>query len=329
MARVSNSFLKKITLFSGLDDAEVTQLRQHLHRRSVKDGVILFRQGDPGGELYVVESGGISVVVELPDGQELAIAELKAGEFVGEMSVFEREPRSATCRANGETRLLSMHEEDLFSFIDDNPQGAVKLMRTMISVTQQRLQQTSAFLADMVQWGDAARKRAVTDEFTGLYNRRYLDDALADYVNQAKAKNKPLSIIMCDLDHIHQINDTYSQDVGDQAILAVVGVVRNHLRQRDVAARYGGDEFVFILPDTPGEDACAVGQKICDGVAELDVLKKLPGPIDQVTTTLGVATIPDHALEPQALRDAADAALYKAKESGRNRVAVAEREQTP
>ena len=275
-----------------------------------------------------MEEGSISVVAQLPDSSELVIAELAAGEFLGEMSIFEREPRSATCRASGSTKLLSMHESDLFSFVSENPAGATKLMRQMLAVTRQRLRSRSAFLSDMVQWGDAARKRAITDDFTGLHNRRFLDDTLGDHVSRALAESQPISLLMCDLDHFHLINESHGQEVGDEINLAVVGVFRDRLRGTDIAVRYGGDEFVFILPGTTGEQARALGEAICSGAARLDVLKDRGGPLDRITTSIGVATVPDHANCPEGLRDAADAALYQAKESGRNRVAMAEKETT-
>ena len=327
MSSDTSDFLKRIALFSVLNDQEAQQLSRHLHNKRLEDGETLFCQGENGAELFVVEDGMISVVVELPDGREMDIAELSVGDFVGEMSIFEREPRSATCRARGVTRLLSMHESDLFSFVEDNPTGATKLMRQMLSVTRQRLNQRSAFLADMVHWGEAARRRAITDELTGLHNRRYFDDSYVDYVTRSRAEDKPLSVMMCDLDYFHQINELYTQAVGDQVIQSAAELFKHRLRPGDIAARYGGDEFIFILPDTEASAAFSLGENICRDVANLDILENKNGSIDRVTTTLGIATLPDHAVGPQELRDAADAALYRAKEAGRNRVALAEGEQ--
>ena len=205
-------------------------------------------------------------------------------------------------------------------------------MARMLSVTRRRLEDTGGFLADMVQWGEDARRRAITDALTGLYNRRYLEEALEEYFMRARAVSKPLSLVMLDLDHFREINEKYSEKVGDKVIVAASAIFRRFLRPTDVAARYGGDEFTFILPETDAETALAIMESIRRGIEESDLLEKtVPGSgakakspkLPRVTTSQGLACFPDHALEAKTLREAADSALYRAKESGRNRVVIA------
>jgi diguanylate cyclase (GGDEF)-like protein len=165
-----------------------------------------------------------------------------------------------------------------------------------------------------------------------LYNRRYLEEALEEYFMKARAGSKSLSLVMLDLDHFREINEKYSEKVGDRVIVAASEIFRRFLRPTDVAARYGGDEFTFILPETDAETARSIMESIRRGIEESDLLDKaVPGsearskssPLPKVTTSQGLACFPDHATETKDLREAADSALYRAKESGRNRVVVA------
>jgi diguanylate cyclase (GGDEF)-like protein len=325
-------FLKSIRIFCDLTSEEIQGLLEVLHPRELQKDEILFQQGDPGGELFVVESGAMGIAVTLDDGKSLEIAKFTSGDFFGEMSIFEKEPRSATCYAKSRTRLLAMNEREFFQLIDSSPASAGKVMTHMLYATRRRLEDTGGFLSDMVQWGEEARRRAITDPLTGLYNRRYLEEALEENFMKARDGSKPLSVVMLDLDHFREINEKYSEKVGDRVILAASEVYRRYLRPTDVAARYGGDEFTFILPDTDVERAYSLMEDIRRDVEKLTLLDELApkamaraekGPRLKVTTSQGLACFPDHASNPKALREAADSALYRAKESGRNRVIVA------
>jgi diguanylate cyclase (GGDEF)-like protein len=328
-----HEFLKNVRIFCDLTEEEIHNLLALLHPRKLSKGETLFEQGDPGGELFVVESGALGIAVTLEDGKKLEIAAFGEGDFFGEMSIFEKEPRSATCYAKSPSRLLAVKEGEFFRLIETNPVSAAKVMERMLSVTRRRLEDTGGFLSDMVQWGEEARRRAVTDTLTGLYNRRYLEEALEEYFMKARAGSKPLSLVMLDLDHFREINQKYSEKIGDGVIVAASQIFRRFLRPTDVAARYGGDEFTFILPETDAETARSVMESIRRGIEEADLLDKAaPGSrikgkspsLAKVTTSQGLACFPDHAAEVKALREAADSALYLAKESGRNRVVVAQ-----
>ncbi len=128
---------------------------------------------------------------------------------------------------------------------------------------------------------------------------------------------------MVDLDHFRDINEQYGNQKGDELIKVASGVFRSVLQEKGVIARYGGDEFVIILPHTGSADATALMTKACQEVARLQVLKDQKGAITRVTSSMGVASFPEHATEVATLRAAADAALYRAKEAGRNRVVCA------
>jgi diguanylate cyclase (GGDEF)-like protein len=320
---MERGFLERIGIFSLLEQEEIDTVGEHLAPRRLAKGEVLFREGDIGEDLFIVEDGAMSVGIRLPDGSDHEITQFKEGDFFGEMSIFDNAPRSATCTAVVPTSLYAMSKASFADIIEQRPQTALKLMYRMLNVTTQRLRNTNAFVSEMVTWGESARKRAVTDDLTGVYNRRFLEDSLGNYFAEAGEKNLPLSVLMTDLDQFRQINEHYGQAKGDLAIKEAARIFKARLRPRDVVARYGGDEFVIVLPETGSFQAAELADGIRKDVENLDILHGLKGPIAKVTTSMGVASYPEHALELKALRGAADEALYKAKEAGRNRVVCA------
>ncbi len=261
--------------------------------------------------------------IRLPDGGDKEIARFAPGDFFGEMSIFDNAPRSASCRALEKSVLYSLSKDAFTDIITDNPELALKLMYRMLKVTTQRLRGTSEFVSEMVLWGEGARKRAVTDELTGVYNRRFLEDSLGNYVAEAREKGEPLSLVMVDLDHFRQINELYGHPKGDATVRSAAQLFRSLLRETDVIARYGGDEFVIIMPHTDPALATELMSRVCAEVARLEILKDMKGAITTVTSSMGVAGFPLHASDLSGLRAAADAALYRAKEEGRNRAVCA------
>ncbi|MDA3948700.1 MAG: GGDEF domain-containing protein, partial [Spirochaeta sp.] len=271
-----------------------------------------------------------------PTPTEITVATFQRGEFFGEMSIFEREPRSATCRAAEPTEVWRLRETDLNELITTRPEQAIRIMRAMLRVVARRLDNTNALLSDMVQWGEEARRRAFTDELTGLYNRRFVDQSVSDYLTAASA-GEPVCLVMMDLDRFTAINDTYGHDAGDQLLTAVAPAIRDTFRDTDILARVGGDEFSFLLPRTTSEEAVALCDRLGKAIAAVvfDPLAldqseiggpaaPAPAPPDSptsgvsITASQGVACFPRDATTAEELRQKADQALYTAKERGRN-----------
>ncbi|MBT3275767.1 MAG: GGDEF domain-containing protein, partial [Spirochaetales bacterium] len=265
--------LKKVEIFSDLDTDEIRELASSLRRQSLSKDEVLFNEGDSGSELFIVESGSLGVRVKTQDGTDLDVAEFGPGDFFGEMSIFEQEPRSATCYARSDSDLLSLHEKELLNLIENSPASSIKMMLRMLRITRGRLDNTGSFLSEMVQWGEAARKRSITDELTGFYNRRYLDESLPGLVKAASHSGQPFGICMMDLDHFRNINEELSHAIGDQIIQGVVAVLNEVLLPKDVPIRYGGDEFVILMPESTPADAEKRAKKVCTSIAALKILE--------------------------------------------------------
>lgn len=167
---------------------------------------------------------------------------------------------------------------------------------------------------------DRLLRISITDSLTGLFNRMYFDSRIAEEVSRSIRYRVPLTLIIIDLDRLKLINDTRGHDEGDRALLAVAASIHQNLRASDVAARYGGDEFVVILPETSAGEALALAERIRSTLSWST--DKRPAPPS--TVSMGIADLPSaRILHPSDLFQAADRALYGAKVAGRDRIVVA------
>lgn len=165
------------------------------------------------------------------------------------------------------------------------------------------------------------RQQSIIDPLTQLYNRRYMDEVLKRELARSNRNGAALSVLILDLDHFKRINDTFGHDAGD-AILRKVGLtLLENIRSCDLACRLGGEEMVIVLSDCDIKDAVVRAEAIRQSIADADVLHG--GQRIGATSSIGVATYPDHANSIETLMHAADRALYEAKGMGRNRVEMA------
>jgi diguanylate cyclase (GGDEF)-like protein len=167
-----------------------------------------------------------------------------------------------------------------------------------------------------------AEALSVTDDLTHLYNSRYLNLVLRRETKRASRSGRPLSLLFIDLDGFKGVNDTHGHLFGSRALVEAAGLIRSSARETDVAARFGGDEFAVILPDTGGEGAFAVGERIRERVASHRFLAG-DGLDVHLTASVGVATLPDVAASADELVEAADKAMYRVKDSGKNGIQAA------
>lgn len=165
------------------------------------------------------------------------------------------------------------------------------------------------------------RQQALRDSLTGLYNHSFMIENLYREILRVKRQGAPLSVIMMDLDHFKDFNDTHGHPAGDALLMEVARILENRCRKEDLACRYGGEEFFLILPETPLEVAFRRAEELRQAVMGLRL--KYRGQILTATISIGVAAFPINGSSHAALLQAADEALYRAKEGGRNRVETA------
>ena len=164
------------------------------------------------------------------------------------------------------------------------------------------------------------REQALHDPLTGLYNRRYLREAIELEVKKAQQDQSPLSVIVSDIDHFKSINDLYGHQVGDRFLVEIANLMKSHARSTDFVCRYGGEEFLIVMPKTPAIAAIKRAEEILQKCTDTIVAHE--GKNLQVAMSIGVATYPDHGQEAEELIIKADKALYVSKQNGRNRITL-------
>lgn len=182
-------------------------------------------------------------------------------------------------------------------------------------------EQVSLAIANL-QLRKTLRQQSIRDALTGLYNRRYLEESLTQAIAQAQRHDQAIGVIMLDIDHFKQFNDTYGHPAGDHVLQTVGELLSARMRGSDIACRYGGEEMTLILPESSLAQAQLKAETIRRAIARLELTYNGQH-LGVLTASLGVASFPQHGATVSALVQAADAALYCAKASGRNQVVVA------
>jgi len=192
--------------------------------------------------------------------------------------------------------------------------GANHLLRIIAEIAAVALY-NQLFLTD-------AKQKAETDPLTGLYNRRYFHQISRKFVEKAIAEQTPISVFMFDIDHFKQYNDANGHEEGDKLLMELSELVQEYTRKTSVVARYGGEEFIVLLPGISAADAFKYAERLREAIASHPFPHRESQPFEFLSISGGIASFPDHERSIQGVIRLADEALYKAKESGRNRVTV-------
>jgi diguanylate cyclase (GGDEF)-like protein/PAS domain S-box-containing protein len=205
-------------------------------------------------------------------------------------------------RKRSEERILQLNAE-----LETRVRDRTAELEETVSDLQQALADAEGLRREL-------REQAIRDPLTGLFNRRFLEETLVREVARATRGNLPLSIVMLDLDKFKVLNDTFGHSAGDVVLREVGHLLRENVRAADVACRYGGDEFIIVMPDTTLANAAHKGALL------LDMLRHKPSPLEY---SMGVVSFPMHGKSGAELLRAADSALYRAKQAGGGRIVVA------
>lgn len=277
------------------------------------------------GDLFVRAHEGrltpkISTGEQLPSGAGLASKALITGKSIIENDVasvpgyfagFE-ETKSEMC-----VPLIFFGEKLGVLALDSAQKGAfdtddIQPLESVADICAAAIQNASYF--------DRMRQLAYVDGLTGIHNRRFFEMRIAEELERSSRFQSRMSIIMVDIDHFKRLNDEFGHLLGDEVLRSVSSILKQQLRKMDMVCRYGGEEFAIVVPETAGENAMRVAEKLRRQVEMHD----FPGVPRPVTISCGVADYPEHGATRDDVVAAADAALYQAKQQGRNRVAAAQ-----
>ncbi len=309
--------LARLKVFEGVDGRSIVHHLEGCAVRTLAPGEVLLTMGAPNAVMYMILAGKLSVHLE-GGPQSDPVAFLAAGQTVGELSVLDERPASAHVVAAEETRVVAVDGKTFWSLVDASHDFAINLLVLMAG----RLRANNATVSNNIRLQREYKRNAMVDALTGLYNRRWLEEALPRFVNRFTRSGAPLSLLMIDVDHFKKFNDAHGHPGGDSALVAIAHTLRSSLRPTDGVARYGGEEFAAILPDTGARAALGIAERVRAAAALAPIRDAAGKLLPNVTISIGGAVLdPAHA-SPADLLAAADAALYASKQNGRNRVTI-------
>ena len=298
-------------LFRGVDIVPLSVLLDHCSVKDFDEGELLLDPNQGNQFFYLILDGVVSVHLDNP--VNTPIASLSVGECVGEMSMFDGKNPSAYVKASEKVKVLVMDNATLWQMIDLSH----GLARNLLYLLSKRVRSGNCVVTDSLELQKQHEKEANSDSLTGLNNRRWLDELLSRLKGKALGDLAPLCLMMLDVDHFKQFNDTYGHQKGDDVLRTVAKVMQGSLRPSDMVGRYGGEEFIVLLPGSSMSAAKIVAERLRQGV-EVQKLEHEGVPLAPVTISIGVAQW-DGGQKLEELIAQADAALYQAKEQGRNR----------
>jgi two-component system cell cycle response regulator len=259
-------------------------------------------EGRGGVDLFIV-----SLAAESFDGLKL-IARMQSGEATRRLPILAIVDPDDVARG---VRALELGANDIIYRPIDGDELAARV-RTLVKRRR--------YVEALRQSLDHSLELAVTDQLTGLFNRRYLASHLEPLVQRATRGGDPVSLLVADIDYFKRINDAFGHDVGDEVIKEFAARLATNFRAIDIACRYGGEEFVVVMPGTRGDYACLVAERLRRHVAGSPFPIRGGGERIDVTVSIGVSASVAGADSAEKLLKRADEALYRAKQSGRNRV---------
>lgn len=302
--------LKAIDLFQGVDPASLDWVVRSCGIRRLAPGEVLLDPDHDNDAVYFVLAGRAEARITHDDFCWRIFVE--PGECAGEMSVIEERRPSATVVADSACQVLVMDAELFRTLVD----RVSVVARNLLRILSARLRRNNLMVAQSHAQQRIHERNALKDSMTGLYNRRWMESMLVRIVERFAQSQQALALLMIDTDHFKHYNDEHGHLAGDQLLVSIARTISASIRSTDYACRYGGDEFVVVLPKAGSADALQVADRVCSAVRKHAAYAG-GGYLDRpLSVSVGVASLaPD--MNIQQLLASADAALYRAKAAGR------------
>ncbi|HLA34767.1 MAG TPA: GGDEF domain-containing protein [Rhodocyclaceae bacterium] len=308
--------LQSIQLFSNIGLEGVEHLLERCETMTIARGESLLEPGEENHHLYLILDGELRIYLAGSDLPEHAI--LKSGDCVGEMSLIDGHRVSALVIAAVDTRLLAMPHEILWALVDCSHGVA----RNLLAILAGRMRNDNLALVTSQYKSLEFEQAASVDALTGIHNRRWLLDMFPRALERCERDGKPLSLLMTDIDRFKRFNDNFGHLAGDAVLKRVARQLADGLRSQDLIARFGGEEFLILLPNARIDEAMLIAERLRDLVATECKVHTSEGVLG-VTLSCGVAELRRGELLDDVL-ERADVALRRAKANGRDQVEAAE-----
>ncbi|MHA6494164.1 GGDEF domain-containing protein [Pseudomonas borbori] len=298
--------IRQMRLFRNVAPSNLNSLLREFRACDLDEGEILLSPFNRNQFLYLLLDGQLKVYLGSLDSQP--VITLKPGDCTGEISFIDNERPSAYVVATEASSVLRLHRESLVGLLQQSPQ----VMQNLLGLLCERVRQGNQLIINSEQ-------NANIDPLTGAFNRRWLEHVFERESTRCAFNQQPLCMLMLDVDHFKAYNDKHGHLAGDYALCLVAHTLRNQLRPKDSMARFGGEEFVILLPEMSDEEARSIGERLRNSLESVSSFYAPVGVLPGVTVSIGLSQMrPKDSL--QSLIARADSALYKAKQQGRNRL---------
>jgi diguanylate cyclase (GGDEF)-like protein len=277
----------------------------------LKKGDVLIQKGKANTTLYLILRGRFSIKLDSPQGKP--VAHIESGQAAGELSVIDHRPTSADVVAEMPSKILSINEETFWRLIALSHQFS----KNMFLLLTARLRSSNFTISENVRLRELLEHDANVDSLTGLRNRRWLDENFHRFIERAHRSDRPLSLIMFDVDHFKKFNDSYGHAAGDRVLASVGRAVDTRLRPSDFGVRYGGEEFTVICLETDLAGGFVAAERLRQKVSLTPVQSVEGTTLPCVTISLGVGQLIKNESAAHFIKRV-DEALYRAKNRGRN-----------
>jgi diguanylate cyclase (GGDEF)-like protein len=275
-------------------------------------GAVLWSEGDPGDSVAYLVEGTLEVINKAGEEQEVVLRRMEPGTIVGELS-SDGGNRSAGIRAASASRIVKVPVAAFRDVLRRRPDILEELYRVQV-----------ARVRDLTREVTRTHRRAITDTLTRLYNVGFFRERLDIELDRARETEDELSVVLFDIDHFKNFNDKNGHEEGNVVLSTLARLMKQVGRRGDILARYGGEEFIALLYGAGREEAARFAEAVRQAIEGHSFRGGEKQPGGRVTASAGVGVFPEDAADAQALVEAADRNLYRAKEGGRNRV-VSER----
>ena len=309
--------LENLLLFRGVTIESIQGLLEGCSVREVKQGDVVLHAGQANRFLYLLLSGGLRVHLKLALDP---IAILEPGEVVGEISLIDGQLTTAYVVAHADSRLLVIDEKVMWSLVDSSHAVA----RNLLFVLARRLRHGDTLIMSSQQLERDYERYAVVDALTGVYNLRWLENILGRHIERSRKGGWAFSLLLFDIDDFKRYNEAHGSLAGDRVLYTIARTLRERMRPGEMIVRYGGDEFIVLLPDTDISTGQQISERVRQALSEARVYSADKSPLATITVSVGVAQMSADDT-PDTLIAAADAALSYARERGGNQVFAADR----
>lgn len=296
--------IRHLRLFNNVAASSINQLLKEFRACDLDAGEILLSPASRNQYLYLLLKGQLKVHLGSLDSPP--VTTLKVGDCAGEISFIDNEHPSAYVVASEPCSVLRLHRESLFNLFQQSPE----LMQNLLELLCQRVRKGNRSILDSEQIANI-------DALTGAYNRRWLERIFERESTRSAFNKKPLCMLMLDVDHFKAYNDQHGHLAGDYALCLLAQTLSNQLRPKDSLTRYGGEEFIILLPEISIEEARNIGERLRQSLHHVSSFHSPIGVLPGVTVSIGLAQMqPNDSLHSVIAR--ADSALYQAKQQGRD-----------